>query len=208
MRASGDPLHYVWWLAGRASGVVAMVLISLAVVMGLSMAAKVVTRPRVKRVLAKLHEHIALAAIGSIGIHGLTLMEDPWLKAGWRGVAEPFAMSYRPAFTGLGILGGYLAVLLGPSFYLRRRIGARRWRRLHSLLVVAWLMCGVHTIGAGSDGRKLWLEAIVAAPVAPVVYLLILRVLRPESVSARRAASVERTPEAHALTAAADAAGA
>ncbi len=208
MTASSDPLHYLWWLAGRASGVVAMVLISLAVVMGLGMAAKVFKRPRIKRVVARLHEHVALAAVGAVAVHGFSLLEDPWLKPGWRGVTLPFAMGYRPVFTGIGIIGAYLILLLGPSFYLRRRIGVRRWRRLHSLLVVTWLMCGVHTIGAGSDGRKLWLEAVVAAPVVPIVYLLLVRILKPESASAQRVVSAERTTETHGLTAAADAAGA
>ena len=182
MKGSADPLNYVWWLAGRASGVVALVLVSVSVVMGLAMAAKALSRPRLKRAVAKLHEHVALTALGAIGLHGLALLEDPWLKPGWRGIAIPFAITYRPVFTGLGIIAAYAVLLLGPSFYLRRRIGVRRWRRLHSLLVLAWMMSAVHTLGAGSDGRKLWLEAIVAAPVVPIVYLLVLRALRPAAV--------------------------
>ena len=186
MKASAEPLNYVWWLAGRASGVVALVLISLSVVMGLAMAAKAIRRPGLKRAVAKLHEHVALTALGAIAIHGLTLLEDPWLKPGWRGIAVPFAITYRPVFTGLGIIAAYAAVLLGPSFYLRRHIGVRRWRKLHTLLVLAWLLAGVHTLGAGSDGRKLWLEAVVAAPVVPIVYLLVLRILKPETRAVKR----------------------
>ena len=44
----------------------------------------------------------------------------------------PFAMGYRPIVTGIGIIAGYLAALLGLSFYARRRIGARLWRRAHA----------------------------------------------------------------------------
>src|SRR5689334_11035858 len=104
MKASAQPLNYVWWLAGRASGVVALVLISLSVVMGLAMAAKVLKRPRLKRAVARLHEHVALTALGAIAVHGLTLLQDPWLKPGWRGITLPFAIGYRPVFTGLGII--------------------------------------------------------------------------------------------------------
>lgn len=190
---SHDPTHVVWWLVSRAAGIVALVLISLSVVMGLAMATKVVRRPGLKRVVNKLHEHVALTALMALAVHGLSLIGDPWLNPGWRGITVPFAMSYRPLFTGLGIIGGYTAVVLGPSFYLRRRIGPRRWRKLHSLIVIAWLLSAVHTIGAGSDGQKLWLDAVVVAPVVPIVYLLIVRVLAP-APEARRAAERRAAP--------------
>lgn len=182
MKAGTQPINLVWWLVSRASGIVALVLISLSVLMGLTMAAKVLRRPGLKRSLVKLHEHVALAAILAIGAHGLSLLGDHWLKPGWRGIAVPFALSYKPAFTGLGIIGGYVALLLGPSFYLRRRIGARRWRRLHRLIIVSWILSAIHTLGAGSDAHKLWLQAVVVAPVLPIIYVLVLRLLKPGPV--------------------------
>ncbi len=174
------PLHLIWWLVSRASGIVALVLISLSVLMGLAMAARAIRRPAIKRAVARLHEHIALISIVAIAIHGAALLGDHWLNPGWRGITIPFALSYRPAFTGLGIIAGYLTVLLGPSFYLRRRIGARRWRTLHRGTLVIWVLAVVHTLGAGSDRSKLWMQWIVVAPVIPVVYLLVLRLLPGE----------------------------
>jgi sulfoxide reductase heme-binding subunit YedZ len=195
VRPGTQPINLVWWLVSRASGIVALALISLSVLIGLTMAAKVVRRPGLKRSMVKLHEHIALAAILAIGAHGLSLLGDHWLKPGWNGIAVPFALSYRPLFTGLGIIGGYLVVLLGPSFYLRRRIGARRWRRLHTLIVLAWVLSAVHTLGAGSDARKLWLEAVVVGPVLPIVYVFVLRLLRPRrAVRAASGRSLDRAP--------------
>lgn len=173
-----DPVQVIWWLVSRASGVVALILISLSVLLGLAMAAKVVRRPGVKRSMVRLHEHVALAALVAIAAHGLALLGDAWLKPGLQGIVVPFAMSYRPAFTGLGIIGGYVALLLGPSFYLRRRLGARRWRALHRGTVAVWLLSAVHAFGAGSDAHTVWLRAVVLAPVVPIVYLLALRLTR------------------------------
>jgi methionine sulfoxide reductase heme-binding subunit len=181
-----QPLQYLWWLVSRASGIVAIVLISLSVVIGLAMAAKVLRRPNLKRAAARLHEHLALIALAAIAVHGLALLGDQWLKPGWRGITIPFALSYRPGFTGIGIIAGYLALLLGPSFYLRRRIGARRWRKLHRATVIVWLLSVVHALGAGSDGAKPWLRAVVLAPLAPIVFLLVVRALGPERKPAQR----------------------
>lgn len=172
--------QYLWWLVSNASGVVALLLISVSVLLGLTMSAKLLVKADVRRAAMRLHEHVAIAALAAIAVHGLALLGDPWLKPGWRGITVPFALSYRPAYTGLGIIGGYLGLLLGPSFYLRRRIGARRWRRLHRAIVVVWLLSAAHALGAGSDGAKLWLRAIVLAPVAPIVYLLIVRAFGAE----------------------------
>ncbi len=172
-----EPLYYIWWLVSRASGVVALVSVSLSVLMGLAMAARVLRRPGLKRGFVRLHEHVALTGLGAIAAHGLSLLGDQWLKPGWKGIVIPFTMSYRPGFTGVGILAGYLAVLVGPTFYLRRRIGARRWRKLHRMSTVVWAMAVVHTLGAGSDAGKLWLRGLVFLPLIPVAYLLALRVL-------------------------------
>lgn len=170
-----EPLSVIWWLVSRASGIVALVLISATVLFGLAMAARVISRPALKRLSARLHEHLALVAIAAIGVHGVALLGDHWLKPGWRGITIPFALNYRPGFTGAGIIAGYLAVLLGPSFYLRRRIGTRRWRSVHRTIVVVWLLAAAHALGAGTDAQKLWLRAIALAPSVPVVYLLVLR---------------------------------
>jgi sulfoxide reductase heme-binding subunit YedZ len=181
-----EPIHYLWWLVSRASGVVAVVLISLSVLMGLAMATRVLGRPGLKRAVARAHEHVALVALVAIVVHGLALLGDQWLKPGLRGIAVPFALGYRPALTGIGIIAGYLAVLLGPSFYLRRRIGARRWRSLHRATVLVWVLSAVHALGAGTDGGQLWLRAVVVIPGIPIVYLLALRLLRPGSVATSR----------------------
>jgi methionine sulfoxide reductase heme-binding subunit len=189
-----SPLHLIWWLVSRASGIVALVLISLSVLMGLAMAARAIRRPTLKRAIARLHEHVALVGILAILIHGVSLLGDQWLKPGWRGITIPFALGYRPAFTGLGIIAGYLAILLGPSFYARRRIGPRRWRTLHRATVLVWVLGGVHALGAGSDRGKLWMQWIVVAPVVPVVYLLVLRALPREQ--RRRAEGINHRPVA------------
>jgi methionine sulfoxide reductase heme-binding subunit len=172
---SARPLQYLWWLVSNASGIVALLLISISVVLGLTMSARLLAKRDVRRAAMRLHEHVALAALAAIAIHGLALLGDQWLKPGWRGIAVPFALSYRPAYTGLGIIAGYLGLLLGPSFYLRRRIGARRWRKLHRAIVIVWLLSVAHALGAGSDGERLWLRAIALSPLAPIVYLLVVR---------------------------------
>ncbi len=66
-------------------------------------------------------------------------------------------------WTGLGIIGAYLAAALGLSFYVRRRIGAKRWRSLHRATILVYVLAVAHTLGAGSDAATPWLRAQLVA---------------------------------------------
>jgi sulfoxide reductase heme-binding subunit YedZ len=171
-----QPTQLIWWLISRASGIVAVVLISLSVLMGLAMAARLL-RPAHKRAVVRLHEYVAVLSLVAIAVHGVTLLGDTWLKPGVTGITVPFALSYRSVWTGLGVIAGYLALLLGPTFYLRKRIGARRWRKLHRAITIVWVLAAAHALGSGSDAGTLWLRAIVLLPAIPIVYALTARVL-------------------------------
>jgi sulfoxide reductase heme-binding subunit YedZ len=184
--AHADPSLYIWWLVSRASGILALGLISLSVLIGLTMATKILRRPGIGRKLVRLHEHVALVGMIAIAVHGLALLGDPWLHPGVKGLTVPFTMSYRPVFTGLGLIGGYLAALLGLSFYARRRVGVRLWRKLHRATVLVWVLGIVHTIGAGSDASTLWLRAYMLLTGVPIVYLTVLRVLQSRKPSPQR----------------------
>lgn len=181
-----DPTHYIWWLLSRSAGIVALVLVSFSVLIGLTMATKILQRPGLGRKLARLHEHVALVALISMVVHGATLLGDPWLRVGVKGAVVPFTMSYRPLYTGLGIVAAYLAGVLGLSFYARRRIGARLWRKLHRATAAVWVLAVVHTLGAGSDASTLWLRAVMLVTGAPIVFLLLVRIFDRSKPAAKR----------------------
>jgi sulfoxide reductase heme-binding subunit YedZ len=168
--------QHAWWLASRASGVVALLLVSASVLLGLTMASGLLRKPGLKRSLLPFHEHTALAGLVAIAVHGLTLLGDGWLRPGLAGIAVPFVIGYRTVYVALGIVGGYLAALLGLSFYARRRIGARLWRKLHRATVVVYGLGLVHALGAGTDAGSAWLRTLMLATLVPAVVLFAVRV--------------------------------
>ncbi|MFN8162927.1 MAG: ferric reductase-like transmembrane domain-containing protein [Solirubrobacterales bacterium] len=181
-----------WWLAGRASGLVALVLVTISVGIGLAMAGRVMRRAGLSRKLLAVHEQTALAGLIAIAVHGVTLLGDPWLHPGVAGVTVPFAMSFRPAFTGIGIIGGYLAALLGLSFYARKRIGAKLWRKAHRATVLVYVLGLVHALGAGTDASAVWFRwwVILTAPL--IGGLLVHRVLSGRAKKQAKAAGPNR----------------
>jgi sulfoxide reductase heme-binding subunit YedZ len=170
-----DPLDYGWWLASRASGITAFLAVSCSVALGLAMATKVL-RGRVQAPwIMKLHEHLALVGLVAIAVHAITLLGDRWLDPGVGGLLVPFSMGYRPLFTGLGIIAAYLAAILGLSFYVRRHVGTRRWRSVHRLTLLVYVLGVTHALGAGSDAATPWMRAILLATGAPILFLALLR---------------------------------
>jgi methionine sulfoxide reductase heme-binding subunit len=181
-----DPGQHIFWLTSRALGVVALVLVALSVGLGLAMATRTARGPGVMARVKQLHEATALTALIAIAAHGLTLLGDSYLRPGLAGIAIPFVMAHRPAWTGIGVVGGWLAAILGLSFYLRRWIGSKLWRRMHRWTLAVYVLAVLHTLGAGTDARSFWLLTIVVGTAVPIVFLAALRLLPSDEPSQRR----------------------
>jgi sulfoxide reductase heme-binding subunit YedZ len=176
---------HLFWITSRAAGAAAMLLASASVAVGLMMSSK--RKDSNKRDLRAIHEALSLITLAMVALHGLSLLGDGFFHPGLSGIAIPFVGSYRPIWTGIGIIAGYGLAVLGLTYYLRDRIGAARWRRLHRLTAVFWVLAIAHTVGAGSDTGQLWFLAVSGALVLPAALLLALRWLgrAAESDSAR-----------------------
>ena len=167
--------EHIFWITSRAAGGAAMILASAAVAVGLMAGAKAKRPGTSKADLRAIHEALSLTTLAMVALHGLSLLGDSFLSPGLTGIAIPFVGSYRPVWTGLGIVSGYGLAALGLTYYLRDRIGAARWRSLHRFTAVFWALAIVHTIGAGSDATEPWFLIISGAVVIPATALLVLR---------------------------------
>lgn len=164
-----------WWIVSRASGLLALALVTVSVLIGLTLAGKPTRDAVLLRRLRPLHEQTALAGLVAIVIHGIALLCDPWLDVGIVSVAVPFTLHYATAFTGLGVIAAYLAFLLGLTYYVRNRIGARLWRTAHRATVVVYLLGVVHAFGAGTDSGSIWFLAWVVLTGIPILLLFAYR---------------------------------
>ena len=192
-----DPTHQVFWFASRAFGIIAMLLLGTSVAVGLAMSGRLAHRPGLPAKLKHFHESATLVTLGLIVTHGGLLLFDSYLRPGLAGITLPFALSYRPLFTGVGIIAGWLAAILGLSFYARKRIGVKTWRFMHRFTIVVYLLALVHVIGSGTDARSPWMMALLTVLTAPIVFAFTYRML-PSSPrrrpAAARGATVERAP--------------
>jgi sulfoxide reductase heme-binding subunit YedZ len=183
-----------WWIVSRSSAIVAFVLVTASVFLGLTMASKPVRKPNFAKTMRALHEQTALAALVAIGIHVVAVFADPWLKPGVAGVAIPFVLSLNRFWNGIGVIAAYLAFVLGLSFSRRRRIGPRHWRQAHRATIVVYVLGLFHALGAGSDTGSLLFLAFAGVTAIPIAILFVYRLgaARRSSERQRLAARARR----------------
>jgi methionine sulfoxide reductase heme-binding subunit len=186
---------HLFWITSRAAGVAALALASLAVSLGLLMSTKLLKGKMAD--LRVAHEVLSLSTIVAILVHGLALVGDKYLHPSLADIAVPFLGSYKTFWTSIGIIGGWGLILLGLSYYARRRIGALRWRKLHRFTALAWLAGLGHAIGMGTDAGQVWFLAMIAIVAIPALGLLVPRLLgrgRPRRAPATPPGGPRRNP--------------
>lgn len=189
---------HLWWLASRASGIVAIILLTFTVLVGLMMGGKFVQRVTggpgrgalAMRNLLRSHEQASIAALVAVGVHGVTLLGDAFLHPTLAQIAIPFTIDYKPFFVGIGIIGGYIAAALALSFYFRARIGAARWKKMHRWTIVAYWLAVGHVLGAGTDAGDAWFQIPLLASAGLVCVLFVIRATSGRRQPARARATV------------------
>ncbi|MBE7519838.1 MAG: ferric reductase-like transmembrane domain-containing protein [Thermoflexaceae bacterium] len=167
--------HAPWYIS-RSSGLVAYVLLTLSVVLGLLLSTRS-PRPLVPRALAfDLHRFISILTLTMIGVHAGILLFDNYLGFGPAEILLPFASDSEPLLTAVGVVAAWSLVAITASFWLRRHIGPRAWRRLHYLSFASWLLSLVHGFAQGTDTAIPFVSAIYILSAAIVAGLLTYRI--------------------------------
>jgi predicted ferric reductase len=156
------------WYASRATGVVALVLLTAVVVLGI-----LVTRrgrlPGLPRfATTSLHRSVSLLAVAFTAVHVVTAIADPYVTIGLAAAVIPFTSPYRPLWIGLGAVSLDIIAALIITSLARARIGRRTWRAVHWLAYASWPVALMHGIGSGTDlhgGLLLALAVLCAAAV-------------------------------------------
>lgn len=180
--AAAGPSAY--WYLTRATGVVALLLLTAGVLLGV-LASNKWAAPRWPRfVVSGLHRNVTLLAVSFVVVHVLTTVLDGYTPIGLRDAVLPFASSYRPVWLGLGAVAFDLLLALIATSLLRARVGLRAWKLVHWLAYVSWPVALVHAFGTGSDAKAGWFDLLALGSAATVVLAVLWRVVEAREGSA------------------------
>ena len=156
------------WYTTRATGLVALVLLSATVVLGILTAGRARSAlPAFAR--AEVHRRASVLAVVFLAVHVLTAVIDTYVNIGWLAIVVPFTSSYHTFWLALGTIGADLLLAVAISSALRRHIPARTWRALHWLAYLSWPVAVSHALGMGTDRKLTWALGLLAVCVASVV---------------------------------------
>jgi methionine sulfoxide reductase heme-binding subunit len=180
-----DPSTHIFWITSRAAGIAALVLASVAVLVGLCMGTGLIRGKGRTGDLRALHETLSLSTLVAIAVHGTALLFDSFINFSIADIAIPFVSGYKGVWMGLGIIGGWALAFLGLSYYFKDKIGQARWRRLHRWTALAWVLGIAHSLGTGTDAGETWFLAMTGIVVVPALLLLLWRLSGGEAGSRR-----------------------
>ena len=163
------------WYAARAGGVLAYVLVSASVLAGILLAGKKRVPGFPRFAVEDVHRFLGILAGLFIAIHVAAIALDTYVPFSLTQLVVPFASSYRPLATGLGIVALELLLAVSVTNRLRSRLPYRVWRRAHYATLAVWLLATVHGIMAGTDRDQTWLVWLYALTVALVAGAAALR---------------------------------
>jgi methionine sulfoxide reductase heme-binding subunit len=156
------------WYASRSTGVIALVLLTIVIVLGILVNRKRGLPGLPRFATTSLHRSMSLLAVAFVAVHVITAIADPYVTISMAAALIPFTSSYETLWLGLGAVSLDLIIALIATSLLRARIGRRTWRGVHWLSYAAWPVALAHSIGSSTDmqhGGLFWLAIGCAAAV-------------------------------------------
>ena len=158
MHLTSNPVD---WYAARAGGIVAYVLLSLNVTVGVLMTAKKSFSRWPRFALEDVHRYTGILTGTFVVLHIVAVAIDAYLPFSVASLAIPLLSSYRPIWTGLGIAAAELLLALAfTNHYRNTKLPYATWRKIHYVNFVVWTAATFHAVGTGTDRSTPWMLAI------------------------------------------------
>ncbi len=144
------------WVAARAMGITAYLMLGLQIVAGL-----VLSHPRNTSEWRKTkqvfpwHEMLTVFTWAFLALHVVLLSVDEYANVGIVGALVPGLSAYRPIPVALGSIALYALIFTAATAKWTRLLPAGWWLKIHRFGVVVFFVAWTHAVLAGSDGAAL-----------------------------------------------------
>ncbi len=174
-----------WWYLSRASGIVAWLMLTAAVIWGVVLATGAFPEHRRPAWLRDLHTWLGGLSVLFLAVHLVALVADSYVSFGLVDLLVPFASDWKPGAVALGVLAMWLVVAVQVTSLAMRHLPRRAWRVVHLSSYLAFWATSMHAAFTGTDRTSLLYQVTAVLAIAAVVWSLLYRVTNPKR---RRAA--------------------
>jgi methionine sulfoxide reductase heme-binding subunit len=172
---SGIDSSTALWYASRATGVVALLLLTAVLLLGLlvSRQGRLPGLPRFA--VTGLHRNLSLIAVVFIALHVLTAVADGYVDIPLTAAVVPLASPYERLWLGLGAVSLDIMIAVVVTSLLRRHLSRRVWRGVHLFAYASWPIAWVHSVYSSGDLQHGALFVLAVACAVVVVIAVIWR---------------------------------
>ena len=139
------------WTIARSSGLIATLLLSAVVALGILSSADMGSRRWPRFITAGLHRRIAYLACAMLALHLVAVIVDSYVDIGVLDLIVPFTSSYERLAVGLGAISVDLLIVLLATSLARRHLPFRLWQVVHVVAYAVWPLAILHGLLAGTD---------------------------------------------------------
>ena len=165
-----------FWYFSRASGLMALVLLTTIVVLGVLGPLRVSSERWPRFAIRTVHRDVSLLAVAVVCFHVVTITYDTFVHVPLTSAVLPWGSSYSPFWVGLGAVAFDLLLAIVATSLIRARLGYRTWRFVHWFAYLCWPVAVAHGLAAGSDHNAAWALALAIACIAIVVASVAMRI--------------------------------
>jgi sulfoxide reductase heme-binding subunit YedZ len=141
------------WMAARATGLVALILIALLVVLGIMLSHPEQTQWKLAKRIYPWHESLWVFVFAFLIVHVVSLVIDPYAGVGIGGALVPGMSQYRSAPVAIGVIALYALLITAMTARYTRLLPTGWWLKLHRLSGLVLAMAWAHGVLAGSDTK-------------------------------------------------------
>jgi len=188
-----------FWYASRATGIVALVLLTAVLVLGIlvNRQGRLPGLPRFA--VTGIHRNLSLLSVAFIAIHVLTAVLDTYVHIPLLSAVIPFASGYERLWLGLGAVSLDIMLAMIVTSLLRGRMNRLLWRAIHLLAYASWPVAFAHSIGSSTDLQHGWMLDL-AIGCAMIVAVAVIWRLAHAARQVPRAGRVAAVSAQHTLS--------
>ena len=174
---TGQTLSPLTWYLTRAGGLTLYLLLWASLMLGLGVTTKAADRLTSRSVVWSLHTFVTQLAYGFLGLHLISLLADSHVPFTVVDILLPFSSNAVEPWTGLGVVGMYVLLIIGISGPARRFIDFKAWKMIHLLSFPLFLLALLHGVKSGTDTPTSGIAAMYLLTTLSACWLTLYRLI-------------------------------
>lgn len=169
-----------FWYVTRSAALVCWASAAASILVGLLTSSRLLGRRPTIPWLVDLHRQLAAMSLVFLAVHMASLWLDGFVDFGLIDLVVPWAATV-PGLTGtsiaLGVIAGWLMVLVELSSLVKDRLNDDLWRSIHLLSFGALGAGTIHALQTGSDVGNPLVAAVAVSTLAAILLATVARFL-------------------------------